>query len=116
MLNFNPATYWFQWWRDQFEGEDGAGAAKEPFIPIRLALGAQLAGLKSYREMIKAVQDGKARDQMTDSWKEMWQKTWDALASQQPAMLGAHLGTLDTFIKKVEEEIDRFEKYGERSK
>lgn len=108
MLNFNPATYWMQWWLDQFDGDAGAGDFSQ--ASMRLTLAAQLAGLKAYREVVKGAQVGKGIDQMTEALKDAFLKTHEALAKQQPAVLKAHLSTLDSFIERMEDEVERHEK------
>src|SRR3954447_15798078 len=109
MMNFNPAMFWWQWMLDQMdEGEGGEGV---PRMSMRMGLAAQLAAMKSYKQMLAAAKESAKEsgslNQVYEATKKMVDEMWSAARQEQPGVVDAQITALDEMIKKLEQEQER---------
>jgi hypothetical protein len=106
MMNFNPAMYWWQWMLDQMD-EQGEGGEGFPRLGMRMGLSAQLAAMRSYRQMLEAAKKSGSLNQVYEATKKMIDEMWSAARQEQPSVIDAQLSAVDAMIQKLEEEQKR---------
>jgi hypothetical protein len=108
MINFNPATYWWQWWLDQMN-EDGDSEAV-PKMSTRLSLSGQIAALESYAQMLEAVNKSGSLETVNKAVQDVVKVMLDAARKQQPASIKSQLSMIHSLIKGLKEEQTRVAK------
>ena len=108
MINFNPATYWWQWWLDQMN-EDGE-AEGVPKMSARLSLSGQIAALESYSQMLEAVNKSGSLETVNRAMQDVVKVMLDAARKQQPAAVKSQLTMINSLIKSLKEEQARVAK------
>ena len=105
MINFNPATYWWQWWLDQMN-EDGESEAM-PKMSARLSLSSQIAALESYSQMLEAVNKSGSLETVNKAMQDVVKVMLEATRKQQPAAIKSQLTMINSLIKSLKEEQAR---------
>jgi hypothetical protein len=105
MINFNPATYWWQWWLDQMN-EDGE-SEDVPKMSARLSLSGQIAALESYSQMLDAVNKSGSLETVNKAVQDVVKVMLEAARKQQPAAIKSQLTMINSLIKSLKEEQAR---------